>query len=399
MSKVIKWIAAIVVLLIILWIAFWVYAQMQLKDVIQNKISMVNSTGQEHISYERITTSSSPFVISVTLINPSLTKPAMDGVPPTQLSTAYLGASLSLFHPLTLNETIAPRFDIHVGENAGVVIFGQIKSTNTLRPSVWWGNVSNPIVESDSQISNMQVLGSNGSLSLVTIGAIKAHETIGPNTTTAAQVAAIVNMSMDHLQVAPTFTEMLHLPFGGEIKHLDTSFTIFGPFDVQALSKTLNQTPDDQRHKVLISDIQSWAAAGGHMLADLNLEVGPSTLTTNMAVGFDKQAQPNGTANVNANHLDQFTAALVAAYPEMQSKITQMQASLAPYLSTTTQGGQVLTMQTVFGQKGVTINGKQTSTTPVTINWEALENPPQPMPAFAPGDQSGAAMQGSAPQP
>lgn len=399
MSKAIKWIVALVILLIVLWVAFWVYAQIQLRDVVQSKISTINSTGQEHVSYDRITTSSSPFVISVTLINPSLTKAAQNGAPPIQISTASIGASLSLFHPLTIREYLTPRIDVKIGENTGVVTFGDISSVNILRPSVWWGNTSNPIIQSDAQISNMQILGSNGSLSLVTIGNIQSHEIIGPSTTTAAQMAGFVKLSMDDLQVAPAFTQMLRLPFGGEVKHLDMSFTLFGPLDAAAIDKALNQAPSDQHLKIAVQTIKSWAAAGGHILATLNLDVGPSTLTANMATAFDKQSQPNGTVNVTANHLDQFTAALEAAYPNLQDKLTQMQSNLAPYLSTTTQGGQVLNMHTVFGQTGVVINGKQTSTTPVTINWDTLENMRQPMPVLAPGDESGAAMSGSAPQP
>ena len=399
MSKAIKWIVALVVLIVILWIAFWVYAQMQLKQVVQTKISAINSTGLEHISYDRITTSSSPFVISVKLINPSLTKPPVGGVPPVQISTAYLGASLSIFHPLTLHQNIAPRIDIQAGQNAGMMTFGAINSTNILRPSVWWGDVSNPISQSDSLISNMQVSASNGSLSLVSIGTLKVHEELGPDITTATQKAALVTLSIDNLQVAPAFTQMLHLPFGGEVKHLDTSFTIFGPFDVAALEKEIDAMPADQRSKAGVSLIQNWAAAGGHLLANLNLNIGTSALATNLILGFDKQAQPTGTTSINATHLDQFTAALVASYPNMQDKITQAQAALAPYISTTPQDGQVLAMQTVFGQKGITINGKQTSTTPVTINWEALKNPPQPMPALAPGDESGAAAPSPTTQP
>jgi hypothetical protein len=103
-------------------------------------------------------------------------------------------------------------------------------------------------------------------------------------------------------------------------------------------------------------------------------------------VKFDANVQPSGTADLTADHLDEFTGAITNAYPQVQDTISQAEAQLSPYLSTTGTGGQTLGMNVTYGPPGVTINGQKVADMP-PVNWDALENPP---PAPAPDDGSGA---------
>jgi len=113
--------------------------------------------------------------------------------------------------------------------------------------------------------------------------------------------------------------------------------------------------------------------------------VGPSTLSADAAVQFDANVQPSGTADLTADHLDAFSAAVTAAYPQVQDNVNQIEAQLSPYLSTTDDGGQVLTIHLIYGSGAVSINGQKVSDMP-PIDWDMLENPP----AQAAGDGSGA---------
>ena len=125
---------------------------------------------------------------------------------------------------------------------------------------------------------------------------------------------------------------------------------------------------------------------GGKADGRLNLAVGPSTLNAGGDVSFDANAQPQGKADLTADHLDAFSAAITNAYPDAQNAVNEAQARLSPYLSSTDTGGQTLTMHVVYGIGAVNINGQKVSDMP-PLNWDILENPP----AQAPGDGSGAA--------
>ena len=152
------------------------------------------------------------------------------------------------------------------------------------------------------------------------------------------------------------------------------------------------QISQQARQELLIQAAHRWAAQGGNGKASLTLVVGPSTLNANGAVVFDANAQPSGTADISADHLDAFTAAITGAYPELAQNIAQIETELSPYLSATDTGGQVVNVHVVYGKPGVMVNGSRKADMP-PIDWSTLENPPAPV-AQAPGDGSGAAAPG-----
>lgn len=394
MKAAIKGVIALIILVIILWIAFWFYAEIHLKQAVEAKIASLNESGVEHVSYSGITTSSSPLVISLKLLDPVLTITSPQA-PPVTIHAPYAGMALSLLHPLTLTGLVPLRMNLLVGQDQGAITFGKAVVTNTLTPGVWWGNFSNPVTHTRQDFSNIQILGSNGSIALVRIAKLHIDETINPQTT-AQQTAVTFHVAMTDLQVAALFTQLLHLPFNGEITQLNSAITASGPFDMVAFDKQFKQLAPQDRNKFVYTKVHQWASTGGHALLSLTLTVGPSTLNSTATIDFDKQAQPQGRIDINANHLDQFKTSLLSAYPQEADHLNQVQAQLAPYLTTTTDGGQVLGLHVVFSANGTFVNGTRTENAPNSpiIDWNALETTGHlPVEApYAPGDGSGAAL-------
>jgi hypothetical protein len=83
---------------------------------------------------------------------------------------------------------------------------------------------------------------------------------------------------------------------------------------------------------------------------------------------------------VTADHLDELFATITNAYPQLSAEVSQIQAQLSPYLSTTTQGGQTLAVHTVYGDGTVTVNGQKAGDLP-KLDWTSLENPAPPPPS------------------
>ncbi len=204
--------------------------------------------------------------------------------------------------------------------------------------------------------------------------------------------------TVNGIALSPLLTRLASIPFDGKIAELGLTMKISGPVptDFAALTTQLNALPASDRagrNKIVIQALHGWAAAGGNAAASLSLIIGPSTLNANGAVTFDAQAQPSGTADVTANHLDEISSAITNAYPQTQGAVNAIEAHLSPYLTSSDTGGQTLGMHVTYGKGAVSVNGQTVAPLP-PLDWNALENPapPLPAPAQAPGDGSGASL-------
>jgi hypothetical protein len=195
------------------------------------------------------------------------------------------------------------------------------------------------------------------------------------------------------MALSPLMTRIASIPFDGRVGQLNFTLNLSGPvppavFSLPDEMRTTQYDPQAQQ-KIIIPIIHQWAAGGGTGSFATTLAIGPSTANAGATIRFDANLQPNGTASLTASHLDEFTAAITSAYPQVQDTISQAEAQLTPYLTTTATGGQTLGMNATYGPPGVTINGTKVADMP-PVNWDALENPPAAPPP-APGDGSGAA--------
>ena len=388
----IKGLAGLAVLILLVWLGVWLYAEMRLKQLVAAEINRANASGTAQISYDKLTTSDSPLVASVALVNASWVSQPGGSAPAITVRAAKIGMHVDLLSPMLLHVDIPPSIAIVTPEATGVLTFAVADIKENLSPSLWTGNTDNPITGGDARFAGINLLASNGSLQVARIDSLVLHEALnakaGPSET-----AMSLKETMNHFQLSPIIARLINLPFNGQIAYLSLSTQLSGPFDWQSIANQTTSLPSSgAREHFMLQSLHQWALAGGSAQGKLTLILGPSTFRAGGSVIFDSTAQPSGSAELNANHLDQFTAAIISAYPGLQGWVSQFEARFSPYLTTTQAGGQVLAVNTVYGKDGVTTNGQKTGDMP-PLDWNMLLNPPPapPTPPSAPGDGSGAA--------
>ena len=385
----IKGLAGLVVLVVLAWLGVWLYAEMRLKQLVAAEINRANASGTVQISYSKLTTSSSPLVASVALENPSWTSRPDASAPAVSARAASIGMHIDLFAPLLLRVDMPQSVAITTPEASGALTFAVADVTENLSPSLWAGNMDNPVTGGDARFAGINLLVSNGSLQVAQIDSLVLHEALNA-TAGPSQTAISFDGKMNHFQLSPIIARLINLPFNGQIAYLALSMRLSGPLNWQSIAKQVAALPPgDARAQFMLQSLHQWALAGGNGQGTLTLAVGPSQLNASGSVTFDNAAQPSGTGDLTVNHLDQLTSALTNAYPTLQGSVSQFEARFSPYLTTTQADGQVLTVSTAYGKNGVTINGQKTGEMP-PLDWNNLLNPP-PAPPTAPGDGSGAA--------
>jgi hypothetical protein len=247
-----------------------------------------------------------------------------------------------------------------------------------------------PFRGGDFAATNMDILASEGSLLVLHIDSITGHEDLslgaGANDTALSSTTSFTGIAL-----SPLLTKVAQIPFDGKVQNLSMGVKLSGPVpdDIAGLAAQIRAAGSPAaQYKLVIPVVHKWASQGGSGALNLGLAIGPSTAKADLAVKFDANAQPSGTGDLSADHLDAFTAAITNAYPQMQGAISQAEAQLTPYLTTTATGGQALGMALAYGKPGITINGQKVADMP-PVDWATLENPPPPAPA-TPGDGSGA---------
>ena len=244
----------------------------------------------------------------------------------------------------------------------------------------------------DTQAQNIDLLASSGSLMVLHADAYHAHSTFNRHAG-AGQSLFATSGALDNIAVSPLLTRLASIPFNGRIAHLGWNLNLNGPVpaDLPALAARYNAVAADDpdgRVRVMAQGVHEWAAHGGTGDAGIDLAIGPSTLHAAGDVAFDAKVQPQGHANLSADHLDAFAAAITAAYPQVQDTVNALEARLSPYLSSTPHGGQTLTFNATYGNGAVMVNGQKVGSLP-PLDWSQLETAPPPQ---APGDGSGAAL-------
>lgn len=391
MWRVVKWLIGAIIVIILAWLGIWFYAEMRLQQLVEAKLNQINASGVQQIIYEKLVTSHSPLVAGLTLVNPQMKITLDPSEPPIVASTARIGAHIDLLHPLTLHINLSPRITMNnAGANA-VLTFAKTHITETLNPAIWQGDNQNPITSGEADFTGITLLASDGSLEVAQIDRATIHETLDA-TANKDHTALALTQNIQNFRLSPLLVKLFNLPFGGQINSLSAHLVLSGPLDWgQIAQQEANIQDNDQRLQFLRQRLHQWAQAGGHAKGDLNMWVGPSWLRSSFTLGFDQQVQPEGKADIYVNYLDQFTNALIAAYPGLQDWSSQLQAALSPYLSDTSQDGEVLRLHIHYGQHGVFVNGQQTGTMPV-INWQTLLMKPEALNSAPPQAGSGAAL-------
>ena len=387
MRHFIKGLIGVVILIILVWLGSWYYAETRLKQLVMAQINAINATGTEQVSYDQIITSHSPLVISLALLNPKLEITQTSGPQSFSISTARIGGHIDLLNPFLLHFDLPHSFTLSGPGGSGALTFATATATETLPPSIWLGHRLNSPITGDADFTGLDLLASNGSLELAQIDQLSLHQTTNPSASL-KQTAVTSTVLIQNFRVAPIFTRMFNLPFNGTISRLALSFTLSGPLNEAPFTgQNMDMQNDTQRKKLMLQSAYEWAKAGGHGQGHLDLLIGPSALTTDFTLGFDQQIQPKGTVEISADHLITFGTTLANSSPGLVDVINRIYQNLRPYLS---DNGNVLNMHIAYNQSGVFLNSQKFDDMPF-LDWNQLLNP-KTAPSFAPGDGSGAAQ-------
>jgi hypothetical protein len=391
MRAVIKFLATLVVVLAIAWVGFWWYAQGRLETGFNAWADGLAAQGWK-IGYASEQRGTSPAAAILSFTNLTVTTPPDPQGSSATFTLPTLALRIQALNPLVLHTDIPNKIGVDIGNNIDAAIsFSSVQAAATLDQHVIFKGGDYPYRSESFSASGIDILASQGSLLVLHIDSISGHSTLKPDAG-ADGVARGSPATFTGIAVSPLMTRLLSIPFGGKIDQLTSAVNLSGPVpaglpQLVAQVKALNGDRIAQQ-KLIVPVVHNWAAAGGNGNIQFSLTVGPTTLAADGAVKFDATAQPSGTANLTANHLDALTAAITNAYPGTTDTIAQAAAQLSPYLTSTPQDGQLLTLHVVYGSGTVSINGQKTGDMK-PIDWNSLENPAPP-PATAPGDGSGA---------
>lgn len=383
-----------VVVLAVAWLGLWWWAENQMQAGFANWAARMQNQGNVTVSYGRMNRGYSPLAASVTVTNMLITVQPDPNQPPISVTFPTLGMEIDAGNLGVLHYNLPQQVNINTPRAIVAVTFGSIALSQQIDMDALARQEIDPFKATDASAGNINILASGGSLLLLHIDSYDAHATFNRNAG-ATDTALSVTEDFKGVALSPLLTRLGSVPFGGGITEFGLNVSVTGPVPAnwEALVSQFNAIPVEDkagRAKLVLQSVQGWAAQGGSANGDLKLMIGPSTLNASGNVTFGNKAQPSGTADVTASHLDAFLGAITTAYPRTQDKVSALQAQLSPYLSSTPAGGQTLGVHVVYGAGTVNVNGKKVSELP-PVDWDALENPQAPTPQ-APGDGSGAAV-------
>lgn len=392
MRSIVRSLLALVILLAAAWLGLRWYAEAQMQAGINAWNDRMTANGDIKVSYDSITRGASPLTASVILHNVQYVVQANPAEAPVSITLPTLALRIEADEPLVLHLDLPRQINISTPRGDGALTFGSVAVAEQLDLQALTAHEPDPFKSATMSASDINLLASSGSLLILHADSYSAQGTLD-RTAGAGETALRNDASLQGIALSPLLTRLASIPFGGRITQLGVHLDISGPLPAnwQAALAQFNAVPATDkadRSKIALGLVHEWAAARGSANGSLILTVGPSTLKAGGNVKFDANAQASGTANVSANHLDAFSAAITNAYPQMQGPVNQIEARLSPYLSSSDAEGQMLNMHIAYGSGTVTVNGAKVSDLP-PIDWNNLLNPP----AQAPGDGSGAAIQ------
>lgn len=379
MGGVARFIIGVVVVLAVVWLGLWWVTELRLQDMLADEAKAhTASDGSSTMQYDSITKGFNPLVAEATIINPHLSLSTGQAVPIT-IAAAQARVWISAFSPLVMHVDLPDRILVTTPKLAGSINFGSIGESMTLDPRALFDRKIYAVTSAAMTFQNADVMVGDTGVALLHIDDFSMQEALDP-TAGPQQSAITMEEGIDGIAMSPTITALLHVPFGGKVTHFGFAMALSGPADWRGLVSRLRESAlsEAQKRQMLVQAVHRWAEHGGNAQANLNLMLGPSTLTASGTVAFDAKAQPSGTADLTADHLDAFTAALTGAYPNLQQNIAMIETELSPYLSTSGMSGQELKLHVAYGKDGVMVNGTRKADLP-PIDWDALAtlaNPP-----------------------
>jgi len=389
MRTILNFVLALVVLLVAAWVGLWWYAQGRMQAGLTSWVAQISTNPDIKASYAGVSRGVSPLAATVTLTNLTFTLQPAASQSPITITLPSVTERINAGNPLLVHIDLPSQINFSAARGDAAVTFGSIDVAEHLDPAALFHSNVQPFSGNDITASDISLLASSGSLQVLHINSLALHGLINRDANS-SEAALDATETFNGISLSPLLTRLASVPFNGQVAQFAFSTSLSGPLPAnwQGILAQINALPAGDladRRKITFTALHDWAAAGGNGKLSITMQVGPSTLNADAAVQFDANVQPSGTADLTADHLDAFSAAVTASYPQVQDNVNQIEAELSPYLSTTNDAGQVLTIHLIYGNGGVSINGQKVSDMP-PVDWDLLENPP----ATAPGDGSGA---------
>jgi hypothetical protein len=382
MRVVMTFLLTLLLVVVVAWLGLWWYLEGRLQSGVEGWAENQAAHGVT-IAYSSLQRGTNPTVAQISLTNMTITLPQEPSGAQPVVSMPSLGLRLNMTSPTTLHADLPTKISVNAGGNFDLVMnSGSIGLSENLDPNALFNKAVYPFKGGDFSATDVDFLASSGSLLVLHLDSLTGHADINTNAT-ATEPALAETIMLNGMALSPLMTKIASIPFDGKVSQLGFSLSLSGPVPPQiyTIEDQLRADAKDEvaQQKLIMPIVHQWAAQGGNGNLTLKLAIGPSIARADGAIKFDANIQPEGTANLTADHLDQFTAAITAAYPQVADTIAAAEAQLTPYITTDPQTGQTVTMHATYGAGAVSINGKTVAPLP-PLDWTTLENPP-PAPA------------------
>ncbi|OYV33089.1 MAG: hypothetical protein B7Z80_25045 [Rhodospirillales bacterium 20-64-7] len=377
MRAVLKFSLSFLVILAVVWLGLWWYAQGRIASGFQAWAETQAVNGLK-VSYSSLQTGTSPLAAVVTINNLVLTLPPTPNGDTGTITLPTLALRINAANPTIFHTDLPSKIAVAIDNNIDASInTGSIAMNETLDPNALFSKTAYPFRSGDLNATDIDILASQGSLLVMHIDRVTGHSDLNLNAD-ANSAAATGSTTFDGIALSPILTRIASIPFDGKITHLSMGLSLSGPVppNLMDLVNQLRAAQADPvaEQKLLIPLVHKWATAGGNGNMNLALTIGPAAAAADAAIKFDANLQPEGTADLTAIHLHAFTSAITDAYPQFQPSVAAAEALLSPYLTTSPSDGQTLAMHATYGAGMVNLNGNKVADMP-PLDWNALENP------------------------
>jgi hypothetical protein len=378
MRGVIAFVFTLIVVVVIAWLGLWWYAEGRLQAGFEAWAKTAAAQGG-NVTYSGIQRGTSPQEAVVTVNDLAITLPATGVAAQPVISLPTLGLRIEAASPTTLHLDLPNKISFSAGPNLGFAMnSGSIAETISLNANALFNKSALAYHGGDFAASDVDFLASSGSLLVLHVDGINGHVDFNTEATS-GQTALDETLTINGAALSPMMTKFASVPFNGQITTFGFKLNVSGPVPPQVLSLPAqlraDQTDPVAEEKLVMPLVHQWASQGGNGSIGLILAIGPSTASADASLKFDANLQPEGTANLTADHLDAFASAITNAYPQVADSIAQAEAQLTPYITTNSTTGQTLIMHATYGAGSVSINGTKVAPLP-PVDWNTLENPP-----------------------
>ncbi len=379
MRGVLRFVLALALVLVIVWIGGWWYAESRMALGFRHAEAVARADGWQ-ISHGEISRGSSPLTARVSIANLKLTPPPESpGAPQPTLILPQAGAHVDAGSPfiLRLDLPLQSTLAVQAGPSFSV-IFTSLDAVYRINRQAMFDPKRDPFRGGSFTATGFRLDSANTNFTLISIasltGATELHHAAGASAT-----ALRLREQLGGFALSPIFVTLAHLPFNGRIKSLAVSLDLSGPVppDLGAaahrMQASMRSGASDPRASLQAAApaLKAWAKGGGHGDFSLGLGLGPATAHATGQFSFDGNLQPVGDADVIADQLGEFLADIANAYPSLIAPVSAMTSGLQPYMVKAPGGAQQLKAHLAARNQQLTANGNKIATIP-KLDWNNL---------------------------